>query len=414
MVRNLRNEKNLKKTKERVILHVDMDAFFASVEQQTNPTLKGKPIAVCGSKERTVVSAASYEARPYGVKAGMSLKEAKMNCPDLILVEADVSKYVYTSTIIFSIFKDFTPQVEIYSIDEAFLDVTGCLLLFHEGKTIAKLIKEKIREELGITCSIGIAPNKLMAKLASEMKKPDGLTVITQEGISRILQELSVKEIPGIGKQLTHHLALLGIRTCGELGKASVDTLTKRFGIIGERLHKMGLGIDDSPVIPFEEEPEAKSVGHSMTIDQDIYDKEEIKRYILQLSEMVGRRLRKNHYRGRTVSLTLRYSDFHTFGKQVSHKRHTSESMEIYHTAIHIFDSIRLQQAVRLVGVKVSNLCKDFQQPFLFPRERRKHIISQVMDKVNDRYGEFTVTRGSLLECFRHHSIIDPHWKPNR
>ncbi|MDY6855157.1 MAG: DNA polymerase IV [Thermodesulfobacteriota bacterium] len=395
--------------KERVIMHLDMDAFFASVEQQVNPRLRGKPIAVCGSKRRSVVTAASYEARPYGVKAGMPTNLARKVCPQLILVETDIPKYVDTSMRILSIFRDFTPKVEVYSIDEAFLDITGSLLLFSGAENIAGLIKERIREELGLTCSIGIAPNKLMAKLASEMKKPDGLMVITSEDIPIILKRLPVKEMPGIGEKLACHLASMGIQTCKELGVTPVSMLTRRFGIIGERLHKMGQGIDDSPVVPPEESPDIKSVGHSMTLDQDISGREEIKKYILQLSDMVGRRLRKNGYRGRTVTLTLRFMDFHTLSKQFTIKTYINESQEICRTACLILHSIRLRQPVRLVGVRVSNLFKDCKQLSLFPQYRKRGEILAVMDRVNDRYGEFALTFAALLNHLRYPRVISPY-----
>lgn len=396
----------------RVIMHLDMDAFFASVEQKTNPRLLGKPMAVCGSKKRSVVTSASYEARPYGVKAGMPLPEAKRLCPRLFLVEADIPKYVDTSIRIFSILKDFTPMVEVYSIDEAFLDITGSLRLFSGAENIAMLAKERIKKELGLTCSIGIGPNKLIAKLASEMNKPDGLTVITLEELPGILRELPVKELPGVGERLSRHLASLGIYTCGELGNAGVNMLTRRFGIIGERLHQMGLGIDESPVVPLEEEPEARSVGHSMTFDGNTYDREKIRGYILQLSDMVGRRLRKYHYRGRTVTLTVRYSDFHTFSKQTTIREYIDDSLEIYHNAVRIFDSIRLRQAVRLVGVRVSGLVKNLAQIPLFPWDRKRRALFGAMDKINDRYGEFTLTWAFLLDTLQYRKAITPNWRP--
>ena len=397
---------------DRVIMHIDMDAFFASVEQQVNPRLRGKPIAVCRSKRRSVVSAASYEARPYGVKAGMPIHSARKACAPLILVDADIPKYVDTSMRIFSMFKDFTPIVEVYSIDEAFLDITGSLMLFSGKENIAGLIKKRIRQELGLTCSIGIAPNKLMAKLASEMRKPDGLMVLTGEDVSSILKELPVKELPGIGGKLAGHLASMGIRTCGELGVTPVSVLKRRFGIIGERLREMGRGIDDSPVIPMTEESEPKSVGHSMTLDNDISDRDEIRRYLLQLSEMVGRRLRKNYYGRRTVTLTLRYSDFHTFSKQLTIKKYINDSQEIFHTALQILHSIRLRQSVRLLGVRVSNLSKDSLQLSLFPQDQMKRTTLEVMDSINDRYGEFTLTFAAILDNLRQRRMITPHWRP--
>ena len=206
------------------------------------------------------------------------------------------------------IYRQYTPIVEVYSVDEAFLDVTGSIPLFGNVEVIAKNIKKDIRKTLGrLTCSIGIAPNKLLAKLGSDMKKPDGLVIIQQEDIGKLLEHLPVQELWGIGPRLEKHLAVMGIKTCGELGRASIHVLKNRLGVIGERLKLMAQGIDDSPVVPMEQEADAKSVGHSMTLDRDVSDRETLERHILQLSEMVGRRLRRGGYAGRTVALTLRY-----------------------------------------------------------------------------------------------------------
>ena len=192
--------------KKRVIMHVDMDAFFASVEQRANPALAGRPLVVCGAGERTVVTTASYEARPYGIRSGMPLFEAKRRCPDLLCARADIPKYVDASIRVLDILQEFTPDVEVYSIDEAFLDITGSLLLFAGVEGIARMIKKRIREELGLTCSIGIAPNKLLAKLAGGMDKPDGLKIIRQEDIPLLLEDLPVEQMWGIGPRLAKHL----------------------------------------------------------------------------------------------------------------------------------------------------------------------------------------------------------------
>src|SRR5512136_1006250 len=228
---------------QRTIMHIDMNAFFASVEQQCNPHLRGKPIAVIGSAKRTVITTSSYEARAYGVKTGMNVYEAKQRCPHLILVIGDNRKYTWTSSQIIKIFKEFTPQVEVFSIDEAFLDVTGSLRLFGSAERIAYLIKAGIRHQFGITCSIGIAPNKLLAKLASDMQKPDGLTVIRPEEVSRILETVPVKDLCGVGRKTARQLALYGITSCGDLGRFPVGVLRQRFGVIGERLQQMGRGL---------------------------------------------------------------------------------------------------------------------------------------------------------------------------
>lgn len=394
-------------------MHIDMNAFFASVEQQVNPALRGKPIAVIGSNERTVVTTASYEARAYGVKTGMTKHEAKWLCPHIILVGGDTSRYTDTCHRLVEIYQQYTPIVEVYSIDEAFLDITGSIPLFGSAENTARNIKRDIHQRLGrLTCSIGIAHNKLLAKLGSDMKKPDGLVIIQQEDVMRLLEHLPVKELCGIGTQIESRLSVMGIRTCGELGRASIAVLKNQFGVIGERLKLMALGIDDSPAVPMEQEPDAKSVGHSMTLDRDVSDVETLEQHILHLSEMVGRRLRHGGYAGRTVTLTLRYTNFDTFTRRSSIKSSLNNSIDIYMVAKDILETIRLQQTVRLVGVSVCNLTRNVAQIPLFPNDRTRQAATRVMDEINDRYGDFFITWGTLIERYRHKGVISPSWRP--
>ena len=396
----------------RRIMHVDMNSFFASVEQQCNPWLRGKPVAVIGSNKRTIITTASYEARAFGVKTGMTVPEAKKLCPDLILVTGDNKKYTDTCAQLVSLYKNYSPAVEVFSVDEAFLDITGSTKLFGGEEKMARLLKEEIRKKLGLTCSIGIAPNKLLAKLASDRQKPDGLVIIRAEEVTALLEDLPVKELCGIGPHLEQYLAAMGIKTCGELGRKDPALLKSRFGVIGEKLHLMGLGMDDSPVIPLEEEEELKSVGHSMTLEKDIWNRELIALHLLQLSEMVGRRLRTYGCQGRTVALTIRYADFTTFTKQQTLKDSITHTTDIYQTALRIISSIRLEQAVRLLGVSVSNLCKRAVQLCLFEKGKKKGLATQAMDEINGRYGEFTVTWGTLLMRYHHSGVISPSWRP--
>jgi DNA polymerase-4 len=398
---------------ERVILHIDMNAFFASVEQQSDPALRGRPIAVIGTG-RTVVTTASYEARAFGVKTGMNTWQARQACPQLTFVVGDNRKYTDTSTRIVAMMRDYTPLVEVFSIDEAFLDVTRSLRLFGSAERIAYLLKARIRHAFGLTCSIGIAPNKLLAKLASEMHKPDGLTVIAPEQIATVLERLPVKELCGIGKNVEKRLADFGIFTCGQLGRFSVDVLKRRFGIIGERLSQMGRGIDDTPVVPAEEEQAVKSVGHSMTLARDVSGREELLKYLLQLSEMVGRRARRYGVAGKTVHLTLRYGDFTTVGRQQTRSAPTNQSEAIYRDALAILDSFDLNRPVRLLGVRITNLAGQGDQLPLFVRERRQALATAAMDAANNRFGEFIVTYASVLETEEKGShVISPAWRPN-
>jgi DNA polymerase-4 len=403
-------------TRQRTILHVDMNAFFASVEQQANPALRGKPIAVVGGGGRTVITTSSYEARAKGVKTGMAIWEGKRCCPELIIVVGDNRKYTHTSTKINEIFRDFTPEVEAFSIDESWLDVTHSLGIFGSAINIAYLIKSRIRHSFGITCSIGIAPNKLLAKLASDMQKPDGLTVIESESVAGVLERMPIKELCGIGRKMERHLNMMSIYTCGELGRCDENRLTRRFGIIGKRLQEMGQGIDNSAVVMFGKQDDVKSVGHSRTLERDISDPGEIRRFLLQLSEMVGSRSRRYNLCGKTIHLYVRYADFFSsWGKQTTLKNYINLSDEIYKTALSIIDTVKLEQPVRLLGVSLSNLKHQAEQLPLFENERKKLFASQAMDKVNDRFGAMAVTFGSLLsgrEKAGNH-VIPPSWRPD-
>jgi DNA polymerase-4 len=382
----------------RKILHIDMNAFFASVEQRANPSLRDKAMAVIGSVHRGVILSPSYEARAFGVKTGMTYGEAMRACPGLLLVPADPSKYSHTCEELLGIWKEFTPLVELFSIDEAFLDVTGCERLIGDPVQIAIRIKERIWREKGLTCSIGIGPNKLLAKLGSDMRKPDGLVLISPEDVAEVLEDLSV----------------MGIRTCGELGRTPLRKLTARFGIVGERLRDMGLGIDNDPVVPLarQHEEESKSIGHSMTLTEDCSDIEMLEQHVLQLSEKVGRRLRRGSYHGDTVSLTLRYADFQTFSRQRRLRHAVNHGLDIYSAVREILRTIRREQTIRLVGVSVSGLARNVVQMPLFDEERRRTFVAEAMDDINDRYGEFTITWGTLADRYRHERVISPAWRP--
>lgn len=401
---------------DRTVLHIDADAFFASVEQAANPDLRGKPIAVVGGEGRTVITTRSYEARKFGVKTGMAKWEALRLCPQLIIVVGDNRKYQHTSSHMNKIFQEYTPEVEAYSIDESWLDVTHSISLFGSAERIAYLIKARIKHQFGITVSIGIAPNKLLAKLASDMNKPDGLTVIKPEEVSRVLERIPIQDLCGVGKKMQRHLNMMSIYTCGELGRCDEARLTRKFGIIGKRLKEMGQGIDNSPVVPFGEEDDVKSVGHSRTLERDVSDPVEIRRFLLQLSEMVGSRARKYNVSGKTVHLYVRYADFFSsWGKQTTLKNYVNLSDEIYKAALSILETVELEQPVRLLGVSLSNLKHQAEQLPLFVEDRRKLEATKAMDAVNDRFGSMVVTFGSLIpgkEKAGSH-VIPPSWRPD-
>jgi len=381
---------------ERIILHIDMDAFFISVEQRDNPALMGKPAAVCGSLARSVVTSATYEARPFGIRAGMSTQEAKRRCPQLILVEGNHSKYTETSARIFSILKEFTPLVEVASIDEAYLDITQSLLLFQSSFHIAKSIKDRIRQSEKLTCSVGVAPNKLLAKLGSGLKKPDGLVIIRKEDVEEVLEDLPVSKLYGIGPKLAEALDSIGIFTCGQLGKFPAAVLSKRFGVIGERLHEMGSGLDDSLVVPFDEEEDAKSISHSVTLEEDTSDLKMLRKVMLQLSERVSRRMRREGFYGKRIAITIRYADFFTFSKQKTFSKWMNSGNEIFRHAFEIFESIPHPKPIRLLGVGVSQLKKEWCQLDLFEKKDRKDNLLKAMDRVNERFGDWTLTWAGL------------------
>lgn len=403
----------------RIIICVDMDAFFASVEQQTNPKLRGKPIAVIGSGGRTVITTASYEARQYGVKTGMNTYEARKLCPRLIFVVGNNARYTHTCAELTKLYSRFTPDVEVYSVDEAFLDITASHHLFGGPMEVGRMIKAGVREAFGINCTVGIGPNILMAKLASDLGKPNGLKWITEQDAPGLLADLPVSELWGIGPKTTAKLASLGIRTCGELGDTPASLLRSKFGIQGEALSRMGRGICTRPVAgpsaDSEEEPAPKSVGHSMTLPHDIHLREDMEAQLLKLSEMVARRMRRHGLMGRKVTLVLRYADFETHTRQCTLPERTSDTHAIYHAALEILGSFRLRTKVRLLGVSVSSLDRDGGQLPLMPEERKRRALLGAMDEVNNRFGGFKVLWGGMAAKLteRGGDVISPAWRPS-
>jgi DNA polymerase-4 len=397
----------------KTIMHVDMNAFFAAVEQQSSPALRGRPIAVTGSEKRSIILTASYEARAFGVKTGMTRFEALGRCPQLTLVPANNRLYTHVSTAVMALFEEYTPLVEVFSIDEAFLDLSGSLKLFGGAERIAYLIKSRIKARFGITCSIGIAPNKLLAKLASEQRKPDGLTVFRPEDVAALLEKMPIQELCGIGRRLGQQLQGIGIFTCGQLGRFPLSVLRKKYGVTGDKLHAMARGIDLSAVVPAAESAPIKSVGHSRTLRDDLQDRQAICAFLLQLAEMVGRRARRYRVSGRVVTLTLRYADFTTFSRQQLQADYLDGSEEIYQASVQILNRLAIDQPVRLLGVRLSGLRFKTAQLPLFPEERRQYLLTEARDCVNDRYGEFTVTFGSLLgQKDKGSHVISPAWRP--
>jgi len=393
------------------IILVDMDAFFASVEQQCNPRLRGRPIGVIGSDKRTVITAASYEAKALGIKTGMNKFEAKRLCPDIILVVGNNHKYTHTCSELTMLYAKYTPDVEVYSIDEAFLDITDTSHLFGGAMALGGQLKSEIKKSFGINASVGISHNKLMAKLASDISKPDGLLYIRAEDASKVLEDMPPDKLWGIGRGIGNKLRLMGITTCGQLGRTSGTFLQSHFGIIGERLKEMGQGIGSSSLST--EPLQARSIGHSMTLPKDIINMKLIEAYILKLSEMVARRARKYGLLGEVISVVIRYKSFKTFSRQKKIKTNTSNTRLIYDTAIGIIKGIRLAEPVRLLGVTLSGLIEDPGQMSIFNEYQKKDALIKSMDSINDKYGEFTVSWASYHNIRKHLGVISPAWRPS-
>ena len=382
----------------RCILHLDMDAFFASVEQRANPWLRGKPVFVCGNRHsRTVVATASYEARAFGVTTGMALHEARRLCPSAILVEGNPSKYADLFNHVAQMMERYSPDLEVVSIDEAFLDLTTTADRFGGALAIGRALQARVEAELGLSCSIGLGPNKLMAKLASSLHKPRGLTQIRSDEIAAILAELPVQALCGIGPAYGELLASEGITTCGALAQVDVRHLIRRVGrSAGMQLARLAHGIDERPIVPVDRTPPAKSVGHLHTLAHDTSDIELMRAVLLELSEKVGRRLRAEQAAGRTVTLTVRDHRFMTSTRSRTLDRFLDDGYDLYRVGCDMLDEMAVARPVRLLGISVSNLSRDARQSWWLPEMRRQAKLASACDQINDRFGEATVRRGTL------------------
>ncbi|MEZ4386847.1 MAG: DNA polymerase IV [Candidatus Krumholzibacteriia bacterium] len=375
---------------ERAILHVDMDAFYASVEVLDDPSLRGKPVIVGGSAAgRGVVSAASYEARRFGVHSAMPAGQAHRLCPQGVFLPPRMERYVEISRRIFAIFAEYTPLVEGLSVDEAFLDVTGCRRLFGPAEQIGRTLKARIAREVGLTASVGVAPNKFLAKLASDLEKPDGFVVITGEEARRRLAALPVTKLWGVGRVTGQEMQRLGIHTVADLLATPHPLLRARFGDHVDHLLDLAVGHDERPVVP---DHEAKSVGNEVTFAEDIADPQQLRDVVDHLAEKVAWRLRKQGLRARTVTLKARYPDFTTFTRGQTLNHATQSTAEIRAAARDLLEHRlgRRGRPLRLVGVSTSQLvAADAGQASLFEpaAEAREAQLDSVMDRVNERFG---------------------------
>jgi DNA polymerase-4 len=378
----------------RTILHLDMDAFYAAVEQRDNPALRGKPVIVGADPKkgrgRGVVSTASYEARRFGVGSAMPISEAYRRCPQGFYVPVDMDKYVDVSHQVMAILRRYTDLVEPVSIDEAFLDVTGSRRAFGDGPAIAAALKSAIRTETELTASVGVASCKLVAKIASDMRKPDGLVVVPAGDEASFLAPLPVRRLWGVGPKMEEQLLRIGIHTIGDLATIDERRLTTRLGTHGHDLVALAQGLDDRPVVA--DSGEAKSVGHEHTFDEDTADLTRLRRTLLDLSDSVAQRLRADEMRGRTVTLKYRDEDFQTSTRAETLAGATDSGDTIFRTAWRLFQAAHGARRVRLVGVSVSGFgpqLEMFAEPSA-PADRLR-------DTVRQKFGDQALTRASLI-----------------
>lgn len=386
------------------IIHVDMDAFFAAIEQRDDPELQGKPVIIGGPdpRARGVVSTCSYEARKYGVKSAMPLREAYRRCPQGIYLPGNYQKYEQTSREIKQIFQKFTPAVESISIDEAFLDIHGCQRLFGNSLAIGLKIKQQIREQLDLSSSVGIAPNKFLAKLATDLHKPDGFTVITKDKIQQTLWPLPINKLWGVGKKTADLLISKGIKTIGMLANLDPDILECHLGKLGSHLHQLAHGLDNRQVETYSA---TKSVGNEITFQQDTTDIDFLETTLLKLAEQVGRRLRKANLLGRTINIKLRYANFQTITRSKTLNYHTNSGQILYETGLELLRNSNLyNKTFRLIGLSVSNLSREKAQQISLFQEKinlSPDVLSEVMDDIKDRFGEDAVIRARLINFQR-------------
>jgi DNA polymerase-4 len=380
----------------RTILHIDMDAFFAAIEVLDNPSLKGKPVIVGGLSRRSVVSTASYEARKFGIHSAMPLFKAKEKCPHGVFLPVQMDKYKAVSRKIMGLLKDFTPLVEPVSIDEAYLDITGTESLFGCPEEIARRIKEQIRKETGLTCSIGIAPNKFMAKVASDMHKPDGLTIIVATEVDQFLSILPVAKIPGVGKRMLEDLRRHRVNTVGDLKQFTREKLSKDFGKFGLRLYHIAKGRGDSEVVP---KRETKSISSEETLQQNTKDLPYLKGLIASHADTVGRRLRAEGLKGKTITLKIKLEDFSEISRSRTIDHATYITKIISDCAIAQLNEYPLKKKVRLIGVAVSNLDvgKEESQMSLFSKRDKSdknRKVDEAMDNIRSKFGGKVIRKG--------------------
>jgi DNA polymerase IV len=379
----------------RTILHADLDAFYASVEVLDDPSLRGKPVIVGGDPNaRGVVSAASYEARAFGVHSAMPLRTAHRLCPTGVFLPGRFDRYRELSRQVMRIFASYTPQVEPISLDEAFMDVTASRAVFGDGETIARSLKQRVLDEAGLVVSVGVATNKLCAKVASDLRKPDALVVVPPGGEAAFLAPLPVTRLWGVGPKTRQTLADYGVATIGQLAAMPEGTLRRRFGIYGAELRLRALGVDPSKI---SSGAAPKSIGHELTFNHDVTDPARLEATLLDLAESVASRLRNHHMAAGAVQLKLRYEGFDTITRQAPLGHQVRDSEPLYQLAVSLLHkALSPERAVRLIGLTAIHLSV-VQQLTLFDAPDRTDRIAQSIDAVRERFGEKAITRARLI-----------------
>lgn len=385
------------KALQRAILHIDMDAFYASIEQRDDPSLKGKPVIIGGKVGRGVVSTASYEARKYGVRSAMPISEALRRCPDGIYIPPNIAKYRAVSEQIMEIFQRYTPDVEAISLDEAFMDVTGSQKLFGSAEQIGREIKSCILKELSLTASVGLSYNKFLAKLASDLDKPDGFYIVTPEDLQKNIWLLSIRRMMGVGAKTANLLEGMGVKTIGQLAVMDAGLLEHMLGKAGRQMHELANGIDNRAV---EAVREAKSFGRETTFPVDICDQYTLETVLFHLVDDVCHSLRMHHLKGRTVSIKIRYPDFKSITRAITLEQYTSSFESVYDTVkLLMRQNYKDGTPVRLIGATVSHLKLEseiVEQQDLFVDKKNAEkvdVLNRVLDCLNDKYGGNTVQR---------------------
>ncbi|MGD8576305.1 MAG: DNA polymerase IV [Thiohalophilus sp.] len=383
------------------ILHVDMDAFYASVEVREQPALAGRPVIVGGSAEgRGVVAAASYEARQFGIHSAMPMVRALRLCPDAVRLPVRMDLYQEISQQIRDIFGRYTPEIEPLSLDEAFLDVTASEKLFGSPLEIAQQIKQVIQDELGLIASVGVAPNKFLAKIASDLEKPDGLVTVEPDAVQEFLDPLPISRLWGVGKVTAGQFERLGIQTIGQLRRRTPEFLEFEFGKFGKQIWELAHGRDSRPVVS---DHRAKSLSTEHTFAEDIRDSAILRAWLIDLCEQVGFRIRQHGFYGRTVQIKLRFADFRTITRAQTLDKPSQSTADISHTALELLARARPDQsAVRLLGVGISGLDQSMtmndQQGDLFTEgnnsSQRQQELDELADAINTRFGKQQLRRG--------------------